>query len=60
MHLLTRVILNAVISFGVALGVLYWAPGPAPSPEEIRRAINANATVLESVVTHLNQKAKKK
>lgn len=40
---------SAVVSLGVSVAVLYWAPGYAPSPKEVIFATNANTNAITKV-----------
>lgn len=53
--ILAGLLLNALVSFGISLGVLYWAPGYAANPQEVADAINTNAKTLSAVIKTLNQ-----
>lgn len=53
------VVLNAVISAGISLGVLYWAPGYAPSPAEFVFAINSNTRSITTMSESVGQVIKR-
>lgn len=39
-------LLNAAVSLGISIGVLYWAPGYALTPSEIITAANNNTRAI--------------
>ena len=49
--------LAALISFGVALGVLYWAPGPALTPQELVGILDSHVKAINQLSTQISKPA---
>ena len=51
--------INAVISAGVSIAVLYFAPGYAPTPKEVIWATNSNTNAITKLSSSVGEVVKR-
>lgn len=55
MRVLETVLVSLFVSLSVSLGVFYYAPGPALSPEELKEVILKNMEDIKTVAAYTKQ-----